>query len=149
MAPSKALWIQRIFAADFLGMNWSKITHMGPFQAGYPYQSSANPIGKIFSHPAFMGNRVNRMGFNRLRIGVVGLAPVALSLVAVVFWWDWYTPIYLASLVSGYEIPEKLQQKKKDELLWQSRYGVGILHKHTVGGQVSIPGSEVLVQPPE
>ena len=147
MAPNKALWIQRIVSADWMGMNWMKVTHAGPFTMTYPYTLSSAPVTKMMSHPQFQGNRANRMGFNKLRSTAL-LGPTLIVGAAVVFYWDWYTPLYLLA-EAGVETPENFVQMYKAEQEWKSRYQFGIQHKHTVGGQVSIPGSEVLAMPAE
>jgi hypothetical protein len=147
MAPPKGMLIQRIMAADFLGFNWMKITFHAPFNNQYPFGMSSGQQSRMWSHPRFQGNRVNRMHLNSLRIAAL-YAPTVVLVVLFMGMVDWYNMFQLANALAGMEIPDWAQERRAKELERAAREKPGVVLKHKVGGQVTIPGSEVLVGGP-
>ena len=148
MAPTKALFVQRLMACDFMGMNWCKVTHHGPFNAFYPFSQSGGPQTRIWSHPLWQGNRVNRMGFNTIRMFALA-TPTIFIAGLIAFMCDWYAPYALYTAVTGNEPAANIVAARDEEMRLASRHKPGHMLKHELGNQVSIPGSEILAKPVE
>lgn len=144
MAPVKGQLIQRLTSANFLGFNWMKVTHHGPFQSQYPFTAAAGSTTRMWSQPRFQGNRVNRMSFNTGRMLALYLPSLALAGV-ILGMCEWYNLRIVAEAVLGIPIPDDVKQARLDELDNRSRNKPGVLLKHKYGNQVSIKGSEKLI----
>ena len=144
MAPTKGFLIQRLMAPDFMGIQWNKITHHAPMHLGYPWSIYSGLQWRIFSHPRFQGNKANRHGRNSTR-AIAFMAPTAVMAVLFIGMVDWYNCFQLVNTLFGVEIPKWAVDARAAELEDMARNKPGVLLKHKSGGQVSIPGSGVLV----
>lgn len=144
MAPPKGAITTRIVAGDFLGINWGKVKWMAPYNNFYPITISGGHGNRFFSSWLTYGHFSNRTTLINMRNMVIGIPAVLLTL-EIVFMMDWYQLVCCSTIPFGFEVPTWAVEKKKEELIYKSWHKPGAMHKHHLGGQVSIPGSEKLI----
>eukprot|EP00758_Cryptobia_borreli_P002534 Tbor_TRINITY_DN3102_c0_g1::TRINITY_DN3102_c0_g1_i1::g.14777::m.14777 len=140
MAPPKACWPQRILSADFLGINWNKVSWMTPYSNFYPITITGGHGNRLWTNFVSFGHFSNRAGLITAR-NLVLLVPSIYMTICVVFMLDWYQFMLIHYLPLGIPMPEWAEAKHKEELIHKSWHKPGAMFKHHLGGPVSIPGT--------
>lgn len=144
MAPPKAALAWRVVSGDFLGFNWNKVTWMSPYNNFYPITLSAGQGNRMLSNFLQYGHFHNRATYINLRNLIIGV-PAFYATLCLVFMLDWYQFMLVHYIPLGIPMPEWAEKKHMEELVYKSWHKPGAMHKHHLGGAVSIPGTEQFI----
>ena len=147
MAPPKGTFPQRLQCAQkVFGFPINKPTFHTPYSQQYPMSNSGGMTHKMYSNPSCFGIFHNRCFLINARNCVLGV-PAFYAAMFVIFDCHPYQMMkFHFDFVFQQEMPQWAEDYWQDLLRWQSWNKPGKMMKHTMGGTVSIPGSERLVQ---
>ncbi|AYU81928.1 conserved hypothetical protein [Leishmania infantum JPCM5] len=141
MAPPKASLPARIFAGDFMGINWNRVSWMAPYNNFYPITMCGGWGGRMWSSFIQYGRFDNRAGLIMVRNLIMGI-PTALMALLMLGNMDWYQCMQCAFYLPGIAMPQWAQNEYAKEMEWASWNKPGAMAKHHYAGTVSIPGTE-------
>ncbi len=129
--------------------------------SNYPVTLAAGQGARAFSSPASLGHFPARANRHYIRNAILYAPGMWLS-AWMLFQWDWYGHLvaiqycalgFMPDAAPGWfqdwkgyslaKIPQHLVDLRAEEMRMQSREKPGVIHKHKLGGQISIPGSEI------
>lgn len=141
MAPPKASFPARIFAGDFMGINWNRVSWMAPYNNFYPITMCGGWGGRMWSSFIQYGRFDNRVGLIPVR-NLVMAVPTLLMALLMLGNMDWYQCMQCAFYLPGIPMPQWAQDQYAKEMEWYSWNKPGAMAKHHYAGTVSIPGTE-------
>ncbi len=145
MAPPKALWPARITSPNFLGINWARVGWHTPMSSLYPQSVCGGSMGRVTSNPLWTGRADYRTPLQSLRSAVLIVPSVVMGGIFF-FMADLYEIIAVTYYFLNVPLPENIAAEHKKEMNRQSREKPGYPLMHKLGGQVSMPGSDLNVR---
>lgn len=147
MAPPKAALPARVFAGDFMGIKWNRVSWMAPYNNFYPITMCGGWGGRMWSSFIQYGRFDNRAALIPVRNLILGI-PTMLMALLMLGNMDWYQCIqcaYFPLRMVGFAPPAWVEEEHAKEMEWCSWNKPGVMAKHHYAGTVSIPGSEKFI----